>query len=134
PWRKYNLPALTLLHTRDRKKASDAAFVKPLTEATAVWFGGGDQSKIMAAYRGTAVEAELHKLLRRGGVIGGTSAGAAIMSKVMITGGNPKATVGTGFGFLTHAVVDQHFLKRKREERVMGVLAAHPGLFAIGIR
>ncbi len=133
PWKKYKPATLTLLHTRDPKRADAAAFVKPLTAATAVWFGGGDQSKIMAAYRGTAVERELHKLLQRGGVIGGTSAGAAVMSKVMITGGNPKATVGTGFGFLTHFVVDQHFLKRKREQRLLGVLAAHPGLAGLGV-
>src|SRR5206468_6934717 len=105
----------------------DAAFVKPLTEATAVWFGGGDQNKIMEAYRGTLVEKELHKLLQHNGVIGGTSAGAAIMSDVMIAGGNPVAKTGKGFGFVTHAVVDQHFLKRDRGERLMGVLAKHPG-------
>ena len=114
------MAALTLLHTRDAKKANEAAFVKPLTEATAVWFGGGDQGKLLAAYRGTAVERELHKLLQRGGAIGGTSAGAAVMSKVMITGGNPKAEVGTGFGFLTHVVIDQHFLKRNASSGCWG--------------
>ena len=133
PWKKYELAALTLLHTRDRKQADDPAFVKPLTEATAVWFGGGDQNNLTAAYRGTLVEKELHKLLGRGGVIGGTSAGAAVMSQVMIAGGNPVAKVDRGFGFVTHAVVDQHFLKRERTDRLVGVLKQHPGLFGIGI-
>jgi cyanophycinase len=133
PWKKYQLPSLTLLHTRDRKKADDAAFVKPLTEATAVWFGGGDQGKLTAAYRGTAVEKELKALLERDGVVGGTSAGAAVMSDLMITGGAKTAEVGKGFGFLTHAVVDQHFLKRERLERLVGVLAKHPGLFGLGV-
>src|SRR5262249_48111817 len=133
PWKKYQPASLTLLHTRDRKKADDAAFVKPLTQATAVWLGGGDQSKLTEAYLGTAVEKELKALLERDGVIGGTSAGAAVMSDVMITGGQPTAKVGKGFGFLTHAVVDQHFLKRDRTERLIGVLAKHPGLFGIGV-
>lgn len=133
PWKKYDLAALTLLHTRDRKKADDPAFVKPLTEATAVWFGGGDQNTLTTPYLGTLVEKELKKLLERDGVIGGTSAGAAVMSAVMIAGGQGTAKVGKGFGFLTHAVVDQHFLKRDRSERLQGVLAKHPGLFGIGI-
>ena len=133
PWKKHKLASLTLLHTRDRAKADDPAFVKPLTEATAVWFGGGDQSNITKAYLGTAVEKELHKLLAREGIIGGTSAGAAIMSKVMITGGAKEAKTGKGFGFLTHGVVDQHFLKRERTDRLVGLLTKHPGLFGIGI-
>jgi cyanophycinase len=133
PWKKYKTETLALLHTRDRKKADAPTFAKPLADATAVWFGGGDQSKLTAAYRGTLVEKELHKLLARKGVIGGTSAGAAVLSSLMITGGNPVAKVDRGFGFLTHAVVDQHFLKRDRSERLVDVLAKHPGLFGIGV-
>jgi cyanophycinase len=133
PWNKYKLAALTLLHTRDRQKANDPAFVKPLTEATAVWLGGGNQSKLTEAYAGTAVAKELQKLLDRGGVLGGTSAGAAVMSQVMITDGKVEAKIGKGFGFLSHAVVDQHFLKRDRQKRLVGVLANHPGLFGLGV-
>ena len=117
-----------MLHTRLREKANDPAFVKPITEATAVWLGGGDQVELVAAYRGTVVEREFQALLKRGGVIGGTSAGAAVMSDVMIEGGNPKADVGRGFGFVTNAVVDQHFLRRSRVNRLIGVLSARPAL------
>jgi cyanophycinase len=133
PWRKYSPASLGLLHTRSHERANDPAFVKPITEATAVWFGGGDQVELMAAYRGTAVDREFKALLKRGGVIGGTSAGAAVMSDVMIQGGNPKADVGRGFGFLTNAVVDQHFLKRNRINRLLGVLCDRPHLIGIGI-
>src|SRR4051794_4312467 len=97
PWQKYSAARLTLLHTRSRDKANDAEFVRPIAEATAVWLAGGDQVDLVAAYRGTAVEREFKALLKRGGVIGGTSAGAAVMSDVMIEGGNPKAEVGRGF-------------------------------------
>ena len=124
---------VAVLHTRSREKADDAAFVEPLKQATGVWFGGGQQKNLEKIYVGTATERELHTLLSRGGVIGGTSAGAAAMSGVMIRGGNPQADVGKGFGFLPGAIVDQHFLKRERAPRLMAVLADHPGLVGLGI-
>ena len=133
PWRKYSPAGLSLLHTRSRQQADDPAFVKPITEATAIWFGGGDQVELVKPYRGTAVEREFKALLNRGGVIGGTSAGAAVMSDVMIEGGNPKAEVGRGFGFVTNAVFDQHFLRRSRVNRLLGVLAERPQLIGLGI-
>ena len=132
-WRRYEPAGLTLLHTRSRDQADAPDFTRPIAEATAVWFSGGDQNKLVEAYRGTAVEQAFHALLDRGGVIGGTSAGAAVMSDVMIQGGNPKAEVGPGFGFVTNAVVDQHFLKRSRINRLFGVVSDHPGRIGIGI-
>ena len=122
-----------MLHTRSRAKADEPGFTRPLEEATGVWFSGGDQSRVTEAYLGTAVERALHAVLERGGVIGGTSAGAAIMSRVMITGGQDKATVGTGFGFLPGAVVNQHALRRSRINRLLGVLADHPDLVGVAI-
>src|SRR5947208_2852142 len=79
-WKDLEPGSVTLLHTRDRKKADDAEFVKPLTEATAVWLSGGDQSRLIEAYRDTLVARELANLFKRGGTIGGTSAGAAVLS------------------------------------------------------
>ena len=109
------------------EQANDAEFVRPLAEATGVWFGGGDQVVLTEAYLGTEVERQLEgAVLARGGVIGGTSAGAAVMTRVMIAGGRTKADVGEGFDFLPGAVVDQHFLKRNRIERLLGVLSAPP--------
>jgi cyanophycinase len=133
PWRRYSPARLTLLHTRTRAQADSSAFVVPIVEATAVWFGGGDQVELVTPYRGTAVEREFKALLKRGGVIGGTSAGAAVMSEVMIEGGNPKAQVGRGFGFVTNAVCDQHFLRRGRVNRLLGVLSERPHLIGLGI-
>ncbi|WP_165219035.1 cyanophycinase [Aquisphaera insulae] len=133
PWKKHGLESLTLLHTRSRESANAPGFAEPIDRATAVWVSGGDQSRVTDAYLGTAVEKALRALLDRGGVIGGTSAGAAIMSRVMITGGREKATVGTGFGFLPGAVVDQHALRRNRIPRLLGVMAGHPSLSGIAI-
>ena len=73
-----------------------------------MWLSGGDQANLEAAYHGTAVERELRKVLARGGVIGGTSAGAAVMGDLMIRGGDSLADLGPGFGLLRGVVVDQH--------------------------
>ena len=116
-WRERKPASVVLLHTRSRQQAETGDFVKPLRKATGVWIGGGIQSRISAAYLGTAVEKELYELLSRGGVIGGTSAGAAIMSRVMIAGGKDKAQMGTGFDLLPGSVIDQHFIARKRRGR-----------------
>jgi cyanophycinase len=132
-WRARGPAAVRMLHTRSRAKANDPAFLQPLVDATAVWFGGGDQSRLAETYVDTAVEQHLKALLERGGVVGGTSAGAAIMTRVMITGGRTTATQGRGFDLLPASVVDQHFLKRNRLGRMLRLLAQHPGLAGFGI-
>lgn len=132
-WEKLKPTSVTILHTRDRKTADDPTFLKPLADATGVWFSGGDQSRLTAAYRGTLVEKALGGVRGRGGVLGGTSAGAAVQSEVMITGGRTEATTAPGFGWWPGTVVDQHFLKRDRVERLLGVLKQNPTLVGIGI-
>jgi cyanophycinase len=132
-WERMGFGSVKMLHTRDPKQANDPSFVKPLKEATAAWMSGGDQSRLANAYRGTAVEKELRRLLARGGVIGGTSAGASVMSAVMITGGNPQARVGEGFGLVPDVVIDQHFQNCKRQKRLLGVLQRHPRCLGLGI-
>jgi cyanophycinase len=132
-WRAQKVASVTFLHTRKPGEANDPKFVKPLTEATAVWFPGGDQSMLVAPYRGSLVERELHRLLARGGVIGGTSAGASAMSRLMIVGGNPLAQVGAGFGLLPEVVIDQHFHSRNRLPRLLGILARYPQYLGLGI-
>ncbi|HEY7152574.1 MAG TPA: cyanophycinase [Gemmataceae bacterium] len=132
-WKTQELASVVMLHTLDPKEANKPAFVKPLKEATAAWLGGGDQSRLANAYRGTAVERELRQLLARGGVVGGTSAGASVMSSVMITGGNPHVRVGSGFGLLPDVVIDQHFENRQRQQRLLGVLAQNRNCLGLGI-
>lgn len=133
PWRDLNPASVVLLHTRDRDTANDPAFVKPLLDATAVWFSGGDQSRITAAYGGTRTEKEFHRLHARGGALGGTSAGAAVMSDLMITGGTTRAATAPGLGFLPGFVADQHFTARNRQKRLSGVIADHRGRVGLGI-
>jgi cyanophycinase len=132
-WRRAKVAALSILHTRSRTTADDPAFVKPLEQATGVWFTGGFQWRLADTYLGTAVDRLVHSVLDRGGVVGGTSSGAAIMSTLMIRRSNPDPEVGRGFDFLSGTVIDQHFIKRNRQDRLVHVLASHPGYFGLGI-
>ncbi len=127
------------LHTRDRAVADSESFVAPLREATAVYIDGGRQWRLADAYLDTKVEAELHALLARGGVIAGASAGAAIMSSFLMRGspmGNGfvvSAGHERGFGFITHSAIDEHVLRRRRQDDLGPVIAAHPDLIGIGL-
>lgn len=132
-WRNREFTTVQILHTRSKEDANRPEFVKPLQEASGVWFGGGLQARIADAYVGTAVERELEALLKRGGVVGGTSAGAAIQSKLMIANGNPEAVLKTGFDFLPCSVIDQHFRQRNRQPRLTRVLKEHSGYVGFGV-
>lgn len=132
-WRELHPGEITVLHAETRELSCEGDFCRPLDSATAVWFVGGDQNYITERYLGTPVEAALHRVLARGGVIGGTSAGAAIMSRVMIAGGRTTPQLSTGLGFLSGTIVDQHFIKRNRRDRLHAALKDHPGLVGVGI-
>jgi len=132
-WKSRGFEDAIVLHMNDREVASSAEFTEPLRAATAVWFSGGSQQKIADAYINTPVEQELNQLLQRGGVIGGSSAGAAIQSRVMISGGDELPKISTGFNLLTGTVIDQHFLKRNRLSRLIAAVRTHPGLIGLGI-
>ncbi|HVX15836.1 MAG TPA: cyanophycinase [Pirellulales bacterium] len=132
-WHEQKLASLTILHTRSRRTADDPEFAQPLRQATGVWFVGGNQNWLTETYLGTVTEKEIRGVLARSGVVGGTSAGAAIMSPVMIRRDKPEVETGPGFGFLPGTVVDQHFLKRNRQGRLLKVLGSHPNLVGLGI-
>lgn len=133
PYRAYDPASITVLHTRDTDEANSDEFVKPLREATAVWLMGANQNLHAAAYLNTKVEAEIYNVLKRGGVVGGTSAGAAIQSRVMIGGGKDEPVLATGLDLLPGAIIDQHFLARKRQGRLLQALAQEPGLWGLGV-
>jgi cyanophycinase len=132
-WRSLPVAHLNVLHTRSRDIADDIEFGRPLTLATGVWFIGGSQASLADTYVGTVTERLIYGVLKRGGVVGGESAGAAIMSPVMIRRGNPYPEVGQGFGFLPGTVIDQHFIARNRQDRLLNVLADNPSLVGFGI-
>src|SRR5262245_2863570 len=129
---------LTVLHTRDRKVADTDAFAKPIASAGGVFFAGGRQWRIMVSYLNTRVQTELQKLLDRGGVIGGTSAGATALGSFLVRGdtkGN-ETMVGDhleGFAFLKQSAIDQHVLRRNRQFDLIEVIEKRPELLGIGI-
>jgi cyanophycinase len=84
-------------------------------------------------YANTLVEKRLKELLARNGVIGGTSAGAAIMSEVMISSGRERPVISQGFGLIDTAIIDQHFVKRNRFRRLKSAVLQHPELIGFGI-
>ena len=117
----------TVLHTHDRKIADSAEFVQPITAATGVWFGGGRQWRFTKAYGGTRSEQEFAKVLQRGGVIGGSSAGATIQGSFLARGDTSGNTimvgnVQRGFGYLRNTAIDQHVVARGREKDLLEVL------------
>lgn len=132
-WKERGPETVDMLHTRVRSVADQSDFVEPLRRATGVWMTGGNQNKLTSAYLDTLVHRELRAILDRGGVVGGTSAGAAALSEVMICGGRSQALLTRGFGLLPQAIVDTHWLKRGRVNRLCGVLEAYPGMLGLGV-
>jgi cyanophycinase len=132
-WKDFHPAAFHILNASSRDQANDPEFTKALDDATGVWFGGGQQNWLINLYANTLVEQKLRDVLKRQGVIGGTSAGAAVMSEVMVVGGRKNPVVGKGFGFIPDVVIDQHFLKRNRLQRLRSVLDEHTDLIGLGV-
>ena len=137
-FRKAGFKDVTVLHTRDRNVANSDEFVAPLLRARAVWFPGGRQWRLADAYLDTRTELELHAVLDRGGVIGGTSAGATIQGSYLVRGDTRNNTIMMGdhvkgFGFLKNVAIDQHLLARNRHFDLIPVVEKHPQLLGIGI-
>jgi cyanophycinase len=114
----------------------------PLKEedcARAQFIDGGRQWRLADAYLGTRVERELRNVLKRGGVIAGSSAGASILASYLVRGdpSGPEIMMAKGhergFGFLPNSAIDQHVSERHREHDLEAVVAAHPNLLGIGI-
>ncbi len=137
-WRENGARHLTVLHTRDRKVADSEAFVKPIRDARGVFFTGGRQWRLADSYLDTRTHKELAALLARGGVIGGSSAGASILASFMVRGDTKsnEKMIGdhvAGLGFLKNAAIDQHLLRRNRQFDMLEVIDKHPQLLGIGI-
>jgi cyanophycinase len=132
--------------SRDEAMKPESARI--LDGAGGIYFAGGDQSRLAAALLDTPVHKKMLELYQTGCAIGGTSAGAAVMSEVMITG-DEKRTEGKegsweviwaddvirtrGFGFVRNAVIDQHFITRRRNNRLISVVIENPKLIGVGI-
>ncbi|MCA9713616.1 MAG: cyanophycinase [Myxococcales bacterium] len=132
-WMPVGFDSISLVHARDRAEARRRPLVKRVRDADCVWFGGGAQGRLMRRYVGTPVQDELRALLARGGVVGGFSAGTAVLTDVMIHYGNPIPVEGRGLDLLPGVILDQHFVSHRREPRLRSMLERHPELIGFGI-
>jgi cyanophycinase len=137
-WSTFNPGSIEILHTRDRAVANDPEFVRPLKEATAVWFLGGIQTRLLDTYEDTLLIREVQRVFERGGVVGGNCAGAMALGETMIVRGedgefDDDVILRRGFGIVPKMVADSHLLERNRIERLRGVIEEHPDHFGIGI-
>ena len=127
-----------ILHTYDPDVSNSEEFVEPIKTARGVWFGGGRQWRLADAYLGTRVHEELQALLERGGVIGGSSAGATIQGSYLARGDTETNTIMMGdhvegMAFIKNVAIDQHLLRRNRQFDLIELIETFPDLLGIGL-
>ncbi len=140
-WVKRGIKNVKMLHTHDPKVADTEAFASVLRDADAVWFNGGRQWNIVDSYAGTLTYKEFHNVLARGGVIGGSSAGATIQGEYLVRGDTSGPNVvmtqesnhQKGFEFLRRTAIDQHINARNRWDDLTPVITKLPTLLGIGL-
>lgn len=140
-WRQMGVKDVRLLHTKDRTAANeDRDLHALLADATGVWFGGGRQWNFADSYYGTKTQTLMHDVLRRGGVIGGSSAGASIQADFLARATPIENTeiiapgyLRGGLGFLKGVAIDQHFSQRRRQADLESLVRAYPQTLGIGI-
>jgi len=146
-FRKYGVQDV-VYYQLTRDEAMKAASAKILDGVSAIWFSGGDQARLTAALLDTPIHTRMREFYAAGGLLGGTSAGAAVMSEVMITGDEKRTTDEDlnwqtveadnvvrvrGFGFVKNVIIDQHFLIRRRQNRLISLVLENPALLGAGI-
>jgi cyanophycinase len=129
-----------VLDTQTPEDANNPEYLEAIEQATGIFFTGGDQARIISCLKDTKLDAAMHKRYSEGIIIGGTSAGAAMMPDMMIIEGdsetNPRVDVvamGPGMGFLPDVVIDQHFAQRGRLGRLVTALLLQPAVLGFGI-
>ncbi|KAB3530231.1 cyanophycinase [Alkaliphilus serpentinus] len=128
------------INIRDRIEANRKQFYDTLSDVSCLFFVGGDQLRISSILGGTSFHKRIMELMKEGLVVAGTSAGASMMSQIMVVEGDDedaprKCTIkmAPGMGFLNGAIVDQHFNQRGRIGRLLGAVAQNPSTLGIGI-
>jgi cyanophycinase len=140
-FRALGVKHLYKLEINDREEATRESKLRILDDATGVFFTGGDQMKITSQVGDTLIYRRIQEIYEDGGVIAGTSAGAAVMSETMlVTGGDEESHViggsvrmAPGLGLISGVIIDQHFMERGRVGRLIGAVAQNPKNLGIGI-
>ncbi len=129
---------VTVIHASTKEEAESEVFLSALKKAKAIWFGGGRQWRLVDAYAGTKAEAIFWDILKAGGSIGGSSAGATIQGSYLARGDtqNNQIMMGDheqGFGFIKNMAIDQHVIARNRHFDMFDILKKRPDLLGISI-
>jgi cyanophycinase len=147
------LGAETFVLQLTREQAMTDSAARLLDGVTGIWFTGGDQSRVTPVLLGSPVLQAIRARWRAGAVVGGTSAGAAVMPDSMLTGNQFRPGVDTagyyedeyptvarrtiqvvpGLGFVHDAIIDQHFIRRERHNRLLAAVLERPSLLGVGI-
>lgn len=134
------LEEVEILHMDSRREANNPLAAEQLKSAATIFFTGGDQLRLTSLLGGSHLSFALYEAYKKGSVLVGTSAGAAVMSSVMIVSGDSKEPprkctlkLAPGLGLLDQVVIDQHFAQRGRLGRLLGAIAQNPSILGIGI-
>jgi len=138
-FRKFGAKEVTVLSGRTLSEVDGDEYLEILKRATGIWFGGGRQWRFVDAYHDTKALGLMREVLKKGGVIMGSSAGASIQAEYLVRG-NPLGNQDMmaegyekGLGFLKGVAVDQHFAERNRFKDLASVVERFPQILGIGI-
>lgn len=130
----------TFIYIEGRAQAFDPLVYQKLEKADVVFFSGGDQLRLTALLAGTPFLSAVRQLHKQGAVIGGTSAGGAALSDLMVYGGvsqkaekKGEVLLTSGFRFIDRVAFDTHFLNRARLPRLLNIVASNPEILGIGM-
>lgn len=136
----YGCHKVIVLPVKTSDDAANPAYMKPIEAAGGIFFTGGDQRRITKALLDTPMLDLIKKRFRSGVVVGGTSAGTACMSPLMLTGDGKfdrivadNVVTTPGLGLASGVVLDQHFLARQRQNRLLSVVLTHPQYVGVGV-
>lgn len=137
-FRQLGAKSVTVIHSNNKKEADTEAFTAPLIEATGVWFSGGRQWRLVDSYQGTKTEKMIRDILDKGGVIGGSSAGATIQGSFLARGDTKTNQIMAGdhlegFSYIKNVAIDQHVIARNRQFDMFTILKEYPNLLGLSL-
>jgi cyanophycinase len=137
---RLGLDNLVELYVNERAEGRKQEVLDLLKDAAGIFFTGGDQLRISSQIGDTPIERIVQEIHERGGLVAGTSAGAAFMSEIMLVKGSSGEShrigdlhMAPGSGLVPGAIIDQHFAERGRIGRLLGAVAQNPRVIGIGI-
>jgi len=129
-----------VLPVRTREDAERDEYARTIGTSTGIFMTGGNQIRISAILGGSLVGQALLRRSQEGAVVAGTSAGASVMTTIMVAGGDggrspsaDLARMAPGLGLIDDVIIDQHFRERDRVARLMTMVSYNPGLLGLGI-